>query len=61
MLSLAFDFTGDESLEPATFAAIQQSAAPPPPPGPPPGGGGAPSGELAASMQTPSQESTNVS
>jgi hypothetical protein len=59
MLSLAFDFTGDESLEPATFAAIQQSAAPqqqqPPP------RGGAPSGEVAASMQTPSQESINVS
>lgn len=59
MLSLTFDFTGDESLEPATFAAIQESAAPPsaPPPRPPPPSGG--DGELAASTLTPSQESIN--
>jgi hypothetical protein len=33
-LSLAFDFAGDESHEPATIAAIQASVSPPAHPGP---------------------------
>jgi hypothetical protein len=57
MLSLAFDFTGDASLAPATFAAIQESAVPPPAEQPPPPRSGPDGSELAASTLTPSQES----